>query len=71
MNSFLNSVQDIKGDKMEKEHEQLIDCTVHDCKHCNCEENKCKLRGIQVCNCGNEQGEKETTMCDSYDKKED
>ena len=56
---------------MEKEHDQLIGCTVHDCEHCNVQNDKCKLSGIQVCNCDGEEGNKETTMCDSYHKRED
>lgn len=51
--------------------EQKIDCTVHDCTHCNCEKNVCKLNSIKVCNCDGD-GKKETTMCNSYkEKKED
>lgn len=51
--------------------EQKIDCSVHDCKHCNCDKDVCKLENIKVCNCKGD-GQKETTMCDSYkEKKED
>ncbi len=59
----------ILGDYMNKEHNQLIDCTVHDCMYCNCFCNKCKLSGVKICNCRGE-GEKETTMCSSYTKRE-
>lgn len=55
---------------MEREKSQKIDCTVHDCKHCDCRCDKCQLNGIKVCNCHGD-GEKETTMCDSYKKRED
>lgn len=54
---------------MRKEQNQLIDCTVHDCEYCNCLWNKCKLNEIKICNCKGEDGEKETTMCDSYQKR--
>lgn len=54
--------------KKDKDNEQTIDCSVHDCKYCNCEFNKCNLDKINVCNCHGD-GEKETTMCNSYDKK--
>lgn len=48
--------------------EQQINCTVHDCEHCNCEENQCQLKSIKVCNCG-ESNCKENTICDSYKKR--
>lgn len=51
-----------------KDNEQTIKCSVHDCKHCDCDDNKCKLDKIKVCNC-NGDGGKETTMCDSYKEK--
>ena len=57
--------------KVKKTHNQLIDCTVHDCDFCNCLWNKCKLNSIKICNCHGEEGENETTMCASYKKRED
>ena len=51
-----------------KDNEQTIKCSVHDCKHCDCDDNKCKLDKIKVCNCSGDGG-KETTMCDSYKEK--
>lgn len=67
MNKILNSEQNKTGDNiMEK---QQINCTVHDCKHCNYEKDQCKLEQIKVCNCMNEK-EKEATMCDNYKKRE-
>lgn len=54
---------------MEKEKNQTIGCSVHDCEYCDCSCNKCKLEGIQVCNYQGEEGEKENTMCNSYQKK--
>lgn len=51
-----------------KDNEQTIDCSVHDCKHCNCSHDKCNLNKINICKCHGD-GDKETTMCDSYEKK--
>lgn len=51
-----------------KKNKQTIDCTVHDCKYCNCECDLCELDSINVCNCGCD-GKKENTMCGSYKKK--
>ncbi len=56
----------ILGDKMKKE--QTINCSVYDCKHCDCECDMCKLKKVKICNCHGD-GEKETTMCDSYKEK--
>ena len=47
---------------------QKINCNVHDCKHCNCDKDECSLIKIKVCNC-NDNCDKESTMCNSYDKK--
>lgn len=47
---------------------QKIGCNVYDCKYCDCKCDECKLKDIMICNCHGE-GEKETTMCDSYEKK--
>lgn len=47
---------------------QSIDCTVHDCRYCDCPVSKCTLNCIKVSNCDGE-GSKETTMCQSYNKK--
>lgn len=55
-----------RGEKMEKTQE--ISCSVFDCKHCDCDKEKCKLKKIKVCNCGNEES-KENTICDSYKKR--
>lgn len=49
---------------------QKIKCTVHDCKHCNCDHDCCKLEEIKVCDCSPEK-KKEATMCDSYMKCEE
>lgn len=52
-----------------KKENQKIKCDVHDCRHCNCDDDCCILDEIKVCNCNNNE-DKESTMCDSYDKKE-
>lgn len=46
---------------------QKIDCTVFDCKYCDCDMECCKLGKIKVCNCADDK-DKESTMCDSYKK---
>lgn len=51
-----------------KNDEQKINCSVHDCKYCNCDCNKCNLEQIKVCNCDG-CGNKKTTMCNSYEQK--
>lgn len=51
-----------------KKKEQTIECSVHDCKFCDCECDECSLKCIKVCNCGCN-FEKEDTMCASYKKK--
>jgi hypothetical protein len=47
---------------------QEINCNVHDCKHCNCSCDKCKLDEIKVCSCGDDDC-KENTICNNYEKK--
>lgn len=49
------------------EKKQGIKCSVHDCKHCDCNKDCCKLSEIKVCSCALEE-KKEATMCDSYQK---
>ena len=66
MNNILYCIHNKNGDIMKKD--QKINCNVHDCEHCNCEENCCELDKIKVCNCDG-CGCKETTMCDSYKEK--
>lgn len=53
-----------------KKDNQTIKCDVYDCKHCDCDIEYCNLDEIKVCNC-DDCKEKESTMCDSYDKRED
>lgn len=52
-----------------KDEKQNINCNVHDCTHCACEENKCVLHEIKVCSCSPEE-KKEATMCNSYKKRD-
>lgn len=47
---------------------QEINCNVHDCRHCDCDKDKCNLKEIKVCNCEG-CGCKENTICDSYEKR--
>lgn len=47
---------------------QKINCTVYDCKHCDCDCDSCNLKTIKVCCCASD-NEKEATMCDSYKKR--
>ena len=65
MNILIYIYQNINGDKMEK---QKIACNVHDCKFCNCDCDECTLKEIKVCNC-NQNQDKESTMCNSYEFK--
>lgn len=50
--------------------DQKINCSVHDCKYCECGCNECTLEQIKVCNCDHTK-EKEATMCNSYKKRND
>lgn len=54
-----------KDNKMGK---QAIECTVYDCRHCNYKDDYCELDKIKVCD-RKGQDSKESTMCDSYDKR--
>lgn len=46
---------------------QIINCDVYSCKFCNCDQNKCMLNEIKVCNISNDM-KKEDTMCTNYKK---
>lgn len=52
-----------------EENRQTIKCDVYDCKHCDCDNVCCNLNEIKVSNCNNNNN-KESTMCDSYDRKD-
>lgn len=47
---------------------QAIECTVYDCTHCNYNEDHCELSKIKICDLKGKKS-KESTMCDSYDKR--
>lgn len=67
---FSNNNIGVKKMKKENKDKQVIKCSVHDCKHCDCECDNCKLEGICVCNCGDTANTQEGTMCSSYENKE-
>lgn len=48
---------------------QKINCKVHDCKYCDCDDSICLLKEIEVCNCKTGNISKELTMCNSYKAK--
>ena len=48
---------------------QKINCNVYDCMYCNYSQDKCSLSEIKVCNC-KDNTNKESTMCDSYEKRD-
>lgn len=57
---------------MKKEDNQKIKCNVHNCEHCNCECDVCKLDKIDVCTCNcDDCTSKEETMCASFKNKKD
>ena len=70
LKKFSNNNIGVKKMKKENKDKQVIKCSVHDCKHCNCECDSCKLGGICVCNCGDTANTQEGTMCSSYENKE-
>ena len=47
MHNYKIYENNISGDIMEK---QKISCEVFDCKHCSCDECRCNLDEIRVCN---------------------
>ncbi|MGM9878472.1 MAG: DUF1540 domain-containing protein [Bacilli bacterium] len=54
-----------------KKDKQNINCDVHSCKHCNCDENHCDLREVEIKNqSGMAMNEKET-ICSSYELDEE
>ena len=53
--------------KKENKDKQVIKCSVHDCKHCNCDDDHCGLREVEIKNqSGVAKNEKET-ICSSYE----
>lgn len=51
------------------DNKQMIKCNVYDCSHCDVGSDCCSLKEIRVCNC-NDNKDKESTMCNSYDKRQ-
>lgn len=45
---------------------QNIKCDVHSCKYCDCEENHCDLREIEIKNQSGLATSKKDTICGSY-----
>lgn len=57
---------------MKVEKDKNIRCNVHSCKHCNCNEDLCKLREIEIkkqSGCSKPCDAKET-ICSSFEKEE-
>lgn len=58
---------------MGNKNNQHIKCNVHSCSYCNCDENVCKLKEIEIkkqsgCECAIEEDD---TLCASYKIKKD
>lgn len=45
---------------------QNIKCEVHSCKYCNCDDDHCDLREIEVKNQSGLATDKDETVCSSY-----
>lgn len=52
-----------------KKSNQKINCDVYDCCHCNIDCKACSLEEIKISNCNSKEN-KESTICDSYDKRD-
>ena len=62
-----------KGEKVEKDKKQHIKCDVHSCEYCDCSDDVCELREIEIkkqcgCDCATK---KDETICSSYKTKKD
>lgn len=57
-------VKTINGDNMK----QVIECSVYNCKYCDCSCDLCNLKKIKVANCNTKES-KQSTMCDSFKQK--
>ena len=56
-----------------KDKKQKIGCDIHSCKYCNCDNNLCELRKIEIkkqagCECATT---KDETICASFKLRED
>lgn len=47
---------------------QKINCSVESC-HYNEDHQKCSLGEIKVCSCNEDDGKKDSTICDSFKKR--
>jgi len=52
---------------MKNNEQKTIQCNVHECKYCNCKDDKCTLNKIKVSKSSNEEN-KEDTMCTSFEQ---
>ena len=52
--------------KLGKE-KQNIKCDVHSCKHCNCDEDHCNLREVEIKNQSGVAKDEKETICSSYE----
>ena len=52
--------------KLGKE-KQNIKCDVHSCKHCNCDEDYCGLREVEIKNQSGVAKDEKETICSSYE----
>ncbi len=52
--------------KLGKE-KQNIKCDVHSCKHCNCDEDHCSLREVEIKNQSGVAKDEKETICSSYE----
>ena len=46
---------------------QNIKCDVHSCKHCNCDEDHCGLREVEIKNQSGVAKDEKETICSSYE----
>lgn len=46
---------------------QRINCDVHSCKHCNCDEDHCDLREVEIKNQSGMATNEKETICSSYE----
>lgn len=51
---------------MEK-NKQNINCDVHSCKYCNCDDDHCDLREIEIKNQSGLAMDEKETICSSYE----
>lgn len=49
-----------------KKDKQNINCDVHSCKYCDCENDHCDLREIEIKNQSGVASDEKDTICSSY-----